>query len=40
MFNENVGDNIYDYELKFNASGFDYPEIPPTNLVAIDPIKY
>lgn len=40
MFNENSGNNIYDYQLRFNSSGFNNEEIPSTNLVDIDPIKY
>ncbi|CAK63380.1 unnamed protein product (macronuclear) [Paramecium tetraurelia] len=40
MFNETVGNNIYDYQLRFNTSGlFDY-EIPPTNEIDVDPVKY
>lgn len=40
MFNENAGNNIYDYQLRFNSSGFNSYEIPPTNLIEVDPIKY
>lgn len=40
MFNETAENNIYDYSLRFNTSGFNDYEIPPTNLMEIDPIKY
>ncbi|CAD8172616.1 unnamed protein product [Paramecium pentaurelia] len=40
MFNETAGNNIYDYQLRFNTSGFNDFEIPPTNLMEVDPIKY
>jgi ATP-binding cassette subfamily A (ABC1) protein 3 len=39
MFNESEK-NGYDYQLRFNSSGMINFEIPPTNLNAIDPIKY
>lgn len=40
IFNESAGNNIYDYQLRFNSSGFNDYEIPPTNLMDVDPIKY
>lgn len=40
IFNDSVANNNYDYFLRFNTSGFASFEIPPTNLAAIDPIKY
>ncbi|CAD8078681.1 unnamed protein product [Paramecium primaurelia] len=39
MFNETQS-NVYDYQLRFNSSGMINNEIPPTNFVDIDPIKY
>lgn len=39
MFNESSS-NVYDYSLRFNSSGMINNEIPPTNFVDIDPIKY
>lgn len=39
MFNESEL-NGYDYTLRFNSSGIINNEIPPTNFVDIDPIKY
>lgn len=40
MFNETAGANTYHYYLRFNSSGFANYEIPPTNLAAVDPVKY
>jgi ATP-binding cassette subfamily A (ABC1) protein 3 len=40
LFNETTGPNKYNYELRFNSSGMINYEIPPTNLDAIDSIKY
>lgn len=39
IFNESKT-NVYDYELRFNSSGMINNEVPPTNFVEIDPIKY
>lgn len=40
IFNTSVANNEYNYYLRFNTSGIEDFEIPPTNLAAIDPIKY
>lgn len=40
MFDETAGANTYHYYLRFNSSGFADYEIPPTNLAAVDPVKY
>lgn len=40
IFNNSVANSNYDYYLRFNTSGLTTSEIPPTNLDAIDPVKY